>query len=299
MKPRHLIISLLAVVLLINSCGVSRRKSSPVYHAGEPLQEGYTPRGRVVEVNYDCSVPGPTNRRMIVYLPEGYDDSPDTSYPVLYLLHGARGYETSWIIKGRAQQICDSLFSAGLATPCILVMPNVNQYNNDSDYDGSRRKEAFESIWEVDGIVESAFMDDVVATADSMFRTIPAKGSRALAGLSIGATQSAVISAKENQEFGYVGVLSPYFRVRGRGGPYREDTYGDFFENMEDQFSSDSDLNYRIYIGDSDFLRHSVYRFHRRLDAKGFKHDYIVLDGGHSWVVWRAALTDFLQNIFI
>ncbi|MCR4566282.1 MAG: hypothetical protein K5651_09380, partial [Bacteroidales bacterium] len=61
---------------------------------------------------------------MIIYLPADYYQSGER-YPVVYLLHGARGYETSWIRKGDIFQKTDSLFTNNLAAHFILVMPNV------------------------------------------------------------------------------------------------------------------------------------------------------------------------------
>lgn len=131
---------------------------------------------------------------MIVYLPEGYDES-GKRYPVVYMLHGARGYETSWILKGDILHITDSLVTGGLAEPAIIVMPNVNQYDTDADMDLSRRKSALESLFEIDGTVETAFLNDVVAFTDNHFRTIPDKRHRAIGGLSIGGLHSLYISA--------------------------------------------------------------------------------------------------------
>lgn len=46
-----------------------------------------------------------------VYLPEGYDESKE-SYPVLYLLHGAKGSNESWIKFGDMQRIVDETLTA-------------------------------------------------------------------------------------------------------------------------------------------------------------------------------------------
>ena len=48
-----------------------------------------------------------------VYLPDGYDRSQE-SYPVLYLLHGARGCHTDWTQKGDLRRIADEAISAKL-----------------------------------------------------------------------------------------------------------------------------------------------------------------------------------------
>ena len=143
-------------MLALSSCASIPviNKSSELYLAGPAIRD-YQPEGLVEEVQYECSVTGPTRRRMIVYLPKDYYTS-GKSYPVLYLLHGARGYETSWIRFGEVYESTDSLWREGKAEHCIIVMPNINQYNDDEDYAGGRAKNAFESIWEVDGKAETS-----------------------------------------------------------------------------------------------------------------------------------------------
>lgn len=118
---------------------------------------------------YDCSVKGPGQRRMFVYLPGDYYEN-DTRYPVLYLLHGARGNELSWIVKGNLLGNIDSLTSSSMMKETIVVLPNLNQYKDDRDFGKSRLKSPVESFFETDGMVESAFMDDVVATIDRRYR---------------------------------------------------------------------------------------------------------------------------------
>ncbi len=95
-------------MLALSSCASIPviNKSSELYLAGPAIRD-YQPEGLVEEVQYECSVTGPTRRRMIVYLPKDYYIS-GKSYPVLYLLHGARGYETSWIRFGEVYESTDS-----------------------------------------------------------------------------------------------------------------------------------------------------------------------------------------------
>ena len=112
------------VLLTLFSCDISRNRGSEMYLPGPAIRDGYSPMGLVEELQYSGSVPGPTHRRMIVYLPPDYYRT-ERRFPVLYLLHGARGYETSWIRKGHVYQSTDSLWREGLAEPCIVVMPNV------------------------------------------------------------------------------------------------------------------------------------------------------------------------------
>ena len=147
---------------------------------------------------------------MIVYLPKDYYQSQNATLSFTFCTEpaatrppGSRK-DTYW--KRRT-----AYAATGKAPPeCIIVMPNVNQYNDDEDYDNARFKDAFESIFEIDGVAETAFMQDVVARVDSLYRTIPDKAHRAIAGLSIGGWQSVWIALNNPTSFDYIGAFSPY-----------------------------------------------------------------------------------------
>ena len=296
MKKRIFIILLVAVELL-SSCGVFRFRNSPMYLAGEPTDgSGYMPVGTVVEDYYPCSVKGPTHRRMIVYLPPEYEES-DARYPVVYLLHGARGYETAWIRKGRMLQVTDSVYTHDLGVPAIVVMPNVNQYNDSRDYENSRYKDALESLFEIDGTVERAFLNDVVGFVDSHYRTIPDKAHRAICGLSVGGLQSAHISANYPQTFDYIGLFSPFWKVIQLPGP-DNDFYHHFKQKLAEQFVPDPPKGYYIMIGKTDVFYPHVKNLRRYLDKMGYPYTYIEAEGGHEWYNWTPFYVYLLENAF-
>ena len=291
-------LSLLLFILLLCSCGTFRHRGSESYLPGPAIRDGYTPAGVVEEVQCPGSVPGPASRRMIVYLPSDYHHT-QRRYPVLYLLHGARGYETSWIRKGQVYQSTDSLLREGLAEPCIVVMPNVNQYNDDRDYEGGRFKGAWESILEVDGTAEYAFVHDVVNLVDSLYRTIPDKGHRAVAGLSVGGYQSLFLVLNHPDVFGYVGIMSPYTWCLGRDRGYRKQFYGHLYEKMRAMYENDPPLGFYLYVGKCDIMRPSTARIHHRMRHKGYAHEYNTFPGGHAWPKgWMQEYKDMLKKLF-
>lgn len=298
MKNRGKLIILLSIILTMSSCGIVRFRNAPAYYAGSPYKKGYQQKGIVEEIIYDCSVPGPTQRRMIVYLPHDYYQN-SRRYPVFYLLHGARGYETSWIRKGRLYESTDSLFATDLAVPCIVVMPNVNQYNDDEDFENSRFKDAFESIFEVDGTVESAFVRDVVKRVDSLYRTIPDKEHRAIAGLSIGGYQSIYFGANYPDMFGYIGAFSPYMWSIGKATPYRREFYGNLHKRMKLQYGNNPPEGYYLYAGKWDIMRPSTLKLHYYMTRKGYPHEYFRYPGSHDWKNgWIEEYQDMLQRVF-
>ena len=283
---------ILVAALLLCSCAASKYAVNADYPV---IKSKYVPKGTLTDVFFPSSEPGITQRRAYVYLPDGYDLS-DCRYPVLYLLHGARGNETVWIDKAEILKDIDSLVLCGAMKPTIVVFPNMNQYNSDSDYGKSRLKSALESFYEVDGTVEKRFIHDVVNATDSMFRTIPVKDSRAVAGLSIGAMQSIYLSANFPDSFGYVGMFSPMvysFLKPGRDNGF----YFRLAHKLETQFADAPSL-YLLRIGHRDFFCHTVKGYSRYLDSHGYPYDVKYVSGGHEWYNWRDFCDEFMSMLW-
>ncbi len=279
-------------LLLAVSCGVSKYA---VHQQYPTVSSHIRHEGILEECFHDCSVEGPQKRRMLVYLPKDYYQSSDR-FPVLYLLHGARGNELSWIEKGNILHNIDSLTSSSKMKETIVVFPNVNQYKNDKDFGKSRLKGAIESFFETDGIVEAAYMNDVVATIDSVYRTIPERSHRAIAGLSIGAMQSMYISANSPDSFDYIGLFSSMVHP-----VLRKSEYSYFYKGLKKkidlQFQKAPALYY-IMVGKTDIYYPRMMSFKKFLDKKGYRYDLYITDGGHQWYNWEEYANIFMQKIW-
>ena len=290
MNLRHIILPLL---LFLVSCANVRYARGPETEEIESLP-GY--RGTIRAVTYPCSEKNITERRMVVYLPESYNKEPERHYPVVYLLHGARGNETTWIERGDAIMCVDSLWQAAAAREFILVLPNTNNYFSDKDYNNGHAVNAVRAFWIVDGETESYFMKDVVANVDSLFRTIPEKSSRAIAGMSTGGLQAIYLSANNPDSFGYVGLFSPYAYDTIFGIAHPE-FYGGLDRKMRKQFEEEPDY-YGIMIGTTDFFNPHMHNFDCRMTRKGYRHEFINTPGGHEWYNWRKYFILFSEKVF-
>ena len=289
-RLRHLYYAI--AILFLCSCSVSRHAIVAEYPT---IGNGYSPKGILEECVYECSVDGPSERRMLVYLPTEYYDT-TSCYPVFYLLHGARGNETSWITKGNLLQNIDSLTAHGLMEQSIVVLPNTNQHNSDRDYRKSRIKGALESFFENDGMVEYAFVSDVVNKVDHTYRTIPEKSSRAIAGLSIGALQSIHITANHPDKFDYVGLFSPM--VHPVPHPSAQCTfYRKLKKKHKVQFATAPEL-YWVMIGRTDFFYPRMQAYHNYLERNDYKHEYRTTPGGHQWYNWEDYCNQFMQRLW-
>lgn len=286
------VISFAAAAWFTVSCAAGRYASGPY---GSEIKSIRSCDGTVEVVNYPSSEPALTEKRMVVYLPPDYYTDTLRNYPVLYLLHGARGNEVTWFERGDAFRKLDSLRRADQAEDFILVLPNTNNYYNDKDYMYGRPLPAMRAFWLVSGETERYFIHDVVDRVDSLYRTIDDRSARAIVGMSSGGLQALHLSANSGL-FDYVGLFSSYakptFAALGHG-----DVYGPLWPKLEEQFA-DPPEKYSIYIGRNDFFLLHMKQFDRKLDRKGYEHDFTVSEGGHAWYNWSSYLTDFYKNVF-
>lgn len=284
---------LLSCLLAIMSCATGRYAAGPSSSQITSLP-GYD--GTIEAVPFNSREPGLRERRMVVYLPPSYYSDTLRRYPVLYLLHGARGNEATWIERGRAFRSLDSLRRENKAREFILVLPNVNRYYGDDDYKNGRAVNAARAFWFLNGEAERYFMPDVVSRTDSLYRTIPEKRGRAIAGMSTGALQCLYLSASHPDAFDYVGLFSPYAAptFAAWGHP---DAYGRLSPKLKRQFVHPPQA-YLIYIGRGDIFRPHMELYNRRLNRHGYPHEFILSEGGHEWYNWSAYLVDFYQRLF-
>ena len=286
------LLSVGAAMVSLYSCTVSRYAANTSF---PQISKDHSHEGILEECFYRCSVDGPSERRMYVYLPSEYYDT-SARYPVYYLLHGARGNELSWMEKGDLLRNIDSLTSAGLMEKTIVVLPNVAQYNDDHDFGKSRLKGAIESFFENDGKVEYSFIKDVVNTIDRTYRTVSQKSHRAIGGLSLGALQSIHISATHHDMFDYVGLYSPMIH------PFiKYSNYSSFYSRLRkkqaDQFAVAPKV-YCIMIGKKDFFYPRINCYSKYLDRQGYEHEYHVSSGGHQWYNWEDYNNLFMQKLW-
>ena len=258
-----------------------------------PMAVHDVPHGEVRAVWYDSPTLG-INRRMIVYLPAGYEQGRQR-YPVLYLLHGTGGDETVWLEQGRTAQVLDNLIASGVAEPMIVVMPNGNVDEKAApgvNPDNNVQPSFMHKNW-MEGTFETSF-NDIVKWVDANYRTRTAKRYRAIAGLSMGGYHSLYISANQPDDFGYVGLFSPAISRMDKG---KSRIYDDLETKLTEQFKQRPKL-YWIGIGKDDFLYKDNAEFRKLLDKHHLRYTYHESGAGHEWANWRDYLVIFTQLLF-
>jgi enterochelin esterase family protein len=167
------------------------------------------PHGAVASVHYNSTALGGI-RRMHVYTPPGYETSRDR-YPVLYLLHGAGDVDSSWSMVGRAGVILDNLIAANKAKPMIVVMPAGHVNGAGSAIGGPPAAVGARGnpgIGAGPDPFVSDFVTDLMPYVEKTYRVLTDRQSRAIAGLSMGGSQTLNIAIPYLEKFAYIGVFS-------------------------------------------------------------------------------------------
>jgi enterochelin esterase family protein len=263
------------------------------------------PHGAVAAVNYYSSVLKKW-RRMHVYTPPGYETA-SGKYPVFYLLHGAGDCDEAWTSVGRAGFILDNLIAAKKAKPMVVVMPA----GHTSQTFGGRG--AGRGPGGQDQFVEE-FAADIQPYAESHYRVHTDKPHRAIAGLSMGGSQTLNIALPHLEKFAYVGVYSSgllgIVPMGGRGGAAPaaapSATPATPPPSWEEQHKADLDnLTARkglkllwFSTGVDDGLITTTKATVEMLKKHGFEPVFKESPGAHTWINWRNYLNEFAPQLF-
>ena len=259
----------------------------------ETMDTKNVPHGSLAQVFYDSTVLG-RPRRMHVYTPPGYGSSSER-YPVFYLLHGSGDSDQSWSALGRAGIILDNLIAAHKAKPMVLVMPAGHTAVPATP--GSR--EAF----------VKEFMADILPFVEKNYRVRADRGSRAIAGLSMGGGQTLNIAIPNLEKFAYIGVYSAGLSGGG-GGRGAAGTpgapaapYGESWEKQHLAVLDNADLKRGLKllwfgIGKEDAALANSKAAADLLKKHGFNPVFHESEGGHTWPNWRDYLVIFAPQLF-
>lgn len=229
---------------------------------------------RIVEVSYFSKTMN-SNRKMNVYLPDGYDNS-STYFPVFYLMHGGgqRYYTWANTNDGNAQAILDQPISSGKAKKMIVVMPDVPDFAPD--------------------LFTRELVNDVIPFVEKTYRAKTDKDSRALAGLSWGGLQVLDAGLYRYDLFGYMGVFSSGWFI------------GDNVYNVMKSYLAangskiEKSMRYLYYGegGTGDIAYNNGMETMKVLRSNGITVHYWEHTGAHSFVCWRQDLRDFAPFLF-
>ena len=277
--------------------------------AGSFADTKNVPHGSIAEVTYYSMALG-AFRRMHIYTPPGYEAG-SRRYPVFYLLHGAGDSDDSWSTVGRAGFILDNLIAEKKARPMIMVMPA-----------GHTRPPAPGSPAAAPGAdaFVSDFVTDVMPYVQKSYRISTDRASTAIAGLSMGGSQTLNIAIPNLEKFAYIGVYSSgllgAFPNQGRRGaapgaapapaPAPAPAAASGATEWETRNASklaDANLKKGLKLfwfstGKEDFLLGTTTASVDLFRKHGFNVVYQESGGGHTWLNWRDYLNAFAPQLF-
>lgn len=300
--------------LKINGVDVADPASESFFGAGKVMsgmeipEEGVdfynvknVPHGDVHSFWYFAASTG-ENRHAYIYTPAGYDKETRKRYPVLYLQHGMGEDRRAWSNQGRANFILDNLIAEGKAKPMIIVMEDGGIA---AGMGGGARRSApgqgapaqgapgqgpggMASFWDGFGKV---IIKDLIPTIDASFRTLTDREHRALAGLSLGGTQTYQITQANLDKFGNIGIFSAPF-----GFPGVETGYNGLLLKPA-EFNKQVKVFY-ISMGSKEGPN-TGRTIHESLDKAGINNVYYEAPGtAHEFQTWRKSLYGFAQLLF-
>ena len=141
------------------------------------------------------------------------------------------------------------------------------------------------------GEFTQVLVDDIIPMVDSTYRTIADRKHRAMAGLSLGGTQTWSITQSHLDLFANIAAFSAPF-----GYPTVPDGYNGLFGKPE-EFSKQVDVLF-FSMGTAGDMG-SGKQLDQQLTQAGIKHVYYESQGtAHEWLTWRRSLHEFLPLLF-
>jgi enterochelin esterase-like enzyme len=272
---------LVAVIVLLAFLSAFSQSSTKMAPEGfDTVRDGIL-HGKIDTITYHSSTVD-SERRALIYTPPGY--SPDTKYPVLYLLHGIGGDEKEWFSQGQPQVILDNLYAEKKVEPMIVVLPNGRAMKDDragGNIMAPDKVQAFATF-------EKDLLVDLIPFVEKNYPVFTDREHRAVAGLSMGGGQSLNFGLGNLDRFAWVGGFSSAPNTK------RPE------ELVPDPEKAKQQLKLLwISCGDKDGLITFSKRTHDYLVANKVPHIYHVIPGGfHDFKVWKDNLYMFSQLIF-
>ena len=284
---------------------------SMVYVPGsETMDTRDVPHGAVAMIPY-YSTALKRDRRMHIYTPPGYQAGRDR-YPVFYLLHGAGDSDAAWSTVGRAGFILDNLIAAKKVKPMIVVMP-AGHTNPPAAGRGGAGAGGATAPNATDEFV-SDFLTDVMPYVEKNYRVINERNSRAIAGLSMGGSQTLYAAIPNLNKFAYVGVFSSGILGGGRGAAAPPAAAGaapappppPFGATFEERYGAALDnaalrKGLKVFwfaTGKDDGLITTTRSTVDLFKKHGFTPVFKESAGGHTWLNWRDYLIEFAPMLF-
>jgi S-formylglutathione hydrolase FrmB len=260
--------------------------------------------GRREERVATSSLPAPV--RVLVMTPPSYEASLTRRFPVLYFLHDGRGSEDVFFREGLADALEKDMREGSLPEMLVVAPRGVGTWFVDSQGGVSR--------------YATFLTRTLVPFVDARYRTVASRGSRLVAGISMGGYGALRWALAEPDLFCAAGGLSPAVEqmcwpaVRAMPFFIRSSLTHTFGGDPVKNVLRQNDL-YAMLLDDpllaarAPFLyvrcgTEDKYRLaeissflDRYLDAFAIPHSVVLETGVHDWPYWRRVFPEFVRRL--
>jgi enterochelin esterase family protein len=251
-----------------------------------PWEINDVPHGQLHRHLYKSAVAG-DERDFHVYTPPGYDPAARHRYPVLYLLHGYSDDASAWTGVGMANIILDNLIAQKRAKPMLIVMPL--GYGTMEIVRAGWQRVRTPELWQRNqDKFRASLLDEVMPQIERSYRVRADRHSRAIAGLSMGGSESLMVGLNALDRFAWIGAFSS-------GG--LNTNYPALFPALNEKANRQLDLLW-LGCGEQDGLLAGNQRLSEWLTSNRIRHTWVQTPGQHSFRVWRRYLAEFVPLLF-
>jgi len=223
-----------------------------------------TQPGRVDEGLLETTKP---SQAYFIYLPPCYEETTETRYPVLYLLHGQTYTADQWIRLGAVDAL-DRLILSGETIPFIIVFPDDRYWNLPPGAGFGDR-----------------LVDALIPYIDSTYRTLPDRNHRAIGGMSRGAGWSLRLGLSRWDLFSVIGLHS--LAVLQNDRTKIDDWIADIPSSSYPSIFMD--------IGDNDQELNMATSVEEQFTEAGLSHEWHYYRGAHTEEYWSAHVDEYIQ----
>jgi len=258
---------------------------------------GWGPQSKVLTDSIYSEVLS-ANRQFTIYLPKSYEVETTKKYPILYLLHGMMGVNTSWFEDQRCKDVMDQLVASGEACEMIIVSPNAG---------GNLYTGAWNGYFNMPGwAYENFFYKEFLPYIEKTYRVISDKQHRAIAGLSMGGGGATSYAQRHSDMYCAAYAMSALMSIPEQGAAPSQQP-GDkmalltqsVIENSCVKYVEQADdarkqqlrsIAWFVDCGDDDFLIDRNIEFTQAMRQAQIPCQFRVRDGGHTSEYWHSAL---------
>ncbi|MNX84410.1 Endo-1,4-beta-xylanase Z precursor [compost metagenome] len=233
-----------------------------------------------------------------IYLPPGYNAT--AHYPVLYMLYGYGGNESSWFSWLGLNKAADRLIGSGAIKPVIIVSP---AYGNSFGVN-TKPGQGGNPGGVNEGMYEDFLTKDLINYVDRHYSTIASRAGRYIGGASMGG-YAALYLAFNHSDL--------YSKVGGHSAALWDYSQADQFTDQRDWLYPNDELRrqrdplllarskklagLQIYLdaGDSDQLSEEDQALFKILKSQKKSAEWHSGPGGHDINYWGSQLDNYLK----